>query len=217
MNISSYSSAKKIKISEASSSLILKFDIDGNLSERNYKDIAESKCDKYLYLFNNNILTKKTFKCNSGSLENKFEFIFDSLGNQIECLQYDSMERFQSKTKSTFDGRGNEISKCNYDFFGQLFCKQQYIYDSTGNCIETIEYNEIGKINSITTCRFDDNRNEIERSYNMPGKMHYIIKYKYMKYDKYKIWTRRLSETIDFSDKGKIIDREITIREITYY
>ncbi len=93
-------------------------------------------------------------------LEGKDIYKYDSNGNKVEWLMYNSDGSLESKTIYKYDSNGNIIEESGYDSEGNLtdnvfgVSKTIYKYDSKNRIIESISYDlesKFGELQEIPT------------------------------------------------------------------
>jgi hypothetical protein len=96
--------------------------------------------------------------------ERKTEYKYDSKGNRIKSISYDS-DGDTSRTDK-YDNKGNVIERIYYDFDGSMKYKNEQKYDNKGNVIEYINYDSDGDIINKDEVKYDSKGNMEIISYN---------------------------------------------------
>lgn len=78
--------------------------------------------------------------------KSKYEYKYDTLGNVIESIWFDSKGELVSKTILEYDSNGNIISRKNFYFSLELNEKIIYEFDSYGNRIKEEVFSPKGKL-----------------------------------------------------------------------
>ena len=94
---------------------------------------------------------KKSIVFVNDSLINRTEVKFDSLGNKLLEIKYDSNDSILSSAQYEFDSSGNPII--------------QRSFSSKGLIIDTMKYNSLGNITEKSTFRFQTGYQDIENYY----------------------------------------------------
>jgi len=98
-------------------------------------------------------------------LHQDFLKIFNTNGNNIETIIYNSDGSLFQKHINKFDKNANEVEKNIYDSNNSLKWKYLIKYDDKGNKIEENYYSSDGNLHSKETYKYDNEGNKIEENY----------------------------------------------------
>ena len=118
-----------------------KYDYNGNEIEHAYYGMdgrLEWK-HSYIILYNSDENKKEKINLDSGTLEGRWVYKYDSSGNEIERAYINTMGLVESKNISRYDNRGNRLEYVTYNDKNFMTNKIVFKYDIKDNLIQVID------------------------------------------------------------------------------
>lgn len=232
---------KRIEKNKNYSSVQTFYDIDGNMTERQY--IFMSRPSKVVYLYDENDRMKEIHfydaadfvesksvhtydagqrlhqtvsKDHHNNVTYKSEAYYDDRGNVIEYRTYyfEDGESAMSKWEASFDSTDMMVEMRSYDLDGSLSSRQTYKHDEHGNIISTCVLDTSDVMIEFLTYRYNEYNDEVEMTHMKNGTVYENKKTAYT-YDDHSNWTWQVSVSTYMNLKREY--RTIMAREIVYY
>jgi len=118
-----------------------KYDYNGNEIEHSYygmNDRLEWK-HSYIIIYNSNEQKEEEIKIEDGTLQGRWLYKYDSLGNEIERAYHNTMGIVEYKNISKYDNKGNRIEYITYNGKNSITNKITTSYDINGNLVQEID------------------------------------------------------------------------------
>ena len=133
------------------------------------EDNSEREKDVYSYRENGDIDVIQNYRLGKHSSDKRYNY--DENGNLKELVEYSVyFDTIFSSIRNTYDEKGNHLSTIrsyydsDTDYKVEIFdYHYQYAYDELGNKVEEISLDENGRQISMTTWKYDENGNELEK------------------------------------------------------
>jgi YD repeat-containing protein len=178
----------------------------GAKMEYGHSKVTFEKTGKYTsmeFIFNDNTLLEKMVPERKG--ESIVEYRYDSEGKVIGRSEIENISEEEFAFIS-YDEKGKKISEGSTFFKNHAVVKQELeIFNPSGEVRDKV----------IVTFKYDDDGNLVShKQTNGNGDVPYHYRYKYLEFDKYNNWIKRL----DYSHEGKgNIPERMAVRSYEYY
>jgi len=145
--------------------------------------LPDSIISKIVYKYNTqNCLVEKVHLDSEGSVESKYIYVYDSLGNKAEIFEYfDNDEKFESRYFYQYDNFGNELETARFSKYNKIMYKTQKKYNGKNKLLELkhISYSDSEQIIEITNYDYDNHNNLISETVLFNDSFDKQVKYQY--------------------------------------
>ena len=176
---------------------IYEYDNEGKLVE--FSDLfPDGKlANKYTYKYDerSNLIEYTDYL--GASLDERDVYKYDTNGNEIETIYFDSKGSLKCKWEKSYDKKGNLTEEMFYLSNGELDYKTINKYDAIGNLIEDSSRDSKGKLLLKEIIKYDNLGNKVEVNITIPTKF---------EIDRMSTGKMKVKTTFIYDDKGNVLE-----------